>query len=157
LDWGVFVLVLALYFSRTPHQFGWVAGIATLWYQVKPHSCSFDADFSYESLAIPLAFRPVCLARRPSMGSWSYPEVKLATWVGLGAVVITHNITSYAQWYSSFSGRCISYKTSFCVNRLGTNSDFSVSLSQRHGRLSSKSRRKLKVQAGSVGRRHLLA
>lgn len=72
-----------------------MAGIATLIYITNPHFLIFDAIFSYETLALPLA---VCmlyiLARFESTGK-NYRRVILTAYIVLVAVTITHHMTDY--------------------------------------------------------------
>jgi len=95
---GRIVLVLALYlFSEYISSSARVAGIATLLYIANPDFLFFDAQFAYESLAIPLAIFVlfvVAFRSRASVGRHS--SLTLMIYLGLGAVVITHHITSYA-------------------------------------------------------------
>jgi len=72
-----------------------IAGIAVALYMTNPHFLFFDATFSYESLALPLAiFMLFTMARHEAVDKnnrWTL----LTTWIALGAVVITHHLTSY--------------------------------------------------------------
>lgn len=95
---GRLVLVLSLYlFYEYIISSARVAGIATLLYMVNPHFLLFDADFSYESFAIPLAmFVLFVVVRRRGESGGRHRGMTLAIWLGLGAVVVTHHVTSYA-------------------------------------------------------------
>lgn len=92
------VLVLALYLfykeiSNSPR----VAGIASLLYMTNPSFLFFDAQFAYESLA--LTFAALILwttARRACVPDSDRTGLTWAALLGLGAVVITHHVTSYA-------------------------------------------------------------
>jgi hypothetical protein len=73
-----------------------VAGIGAIIYAANPNFLYFDSQFSYESLAVPLA--AVCLlttamADRPGRGRGA--AVGLAIVLAAG-VVVTHHMTSYA-------------------------------------------------------------
>lgn len=72
-----------------------IAGIATILYMTNPHFLFFDTGFDYESLALPLATLVLfAMARHETPGSdrrW----MTLAAWVTLGAVVVTHHLTSF--------------------------------------------------------------
>jgi hypothetical protein len=75
---------------------GRVAGIGAVVYAANPNFLYFDSQFSYESLAVPLA--AVCLlatalADRPGRGQ--RPAIAIAI-VLAAAVVVTHHMTSYA-------------------------------------------------------------
>jgi hypothetical protein len=92
----VLVLALCLFFEHISSS-ARLAGIATLLYMANPHFLLFDADFSYESLALPLAmFVLFAVASRSGEPGGRHKGLTLAIWLGLGAVVITHHVTSYA-------------------------------------------------------------
>jgi hypothetical protein len=73
-----------------------IAGIGTLIYAANPNFLIFDAQYSYESLAVPLAAAALLTtawaARRES---GRLLAVTLSLLLG-GAVVVTHHMTSYA-------------------------------------------------------------
>src|SRR5438270_7507233 len=83
---GRLVLVLALYFFfEYLISSARVAGIATLLYMANPHFLFFDADFSYESLALPLAmFVLFAVASRLYGPLGRHRGLTLAPWLGLG-------------------------------------------------------------------------
>ena len=91
------VLVLALYlFYEYLSNSARVAGIATLLYAANPNFFG-NTGFAYESLAIPLAaFVLFAIVRRSYAPRGRRSGLTLAIWLGLGAVVITHHVTSYA-------------------------------------------------------------
>ena len=92
----LFVLSLYLSYERFSNS-GQVAGIATLLYMANSGFVSTDEMFSYESLALPLAaFVLFVVARRRFVAAGRRPGLSLIIWFGLGAVVITHHVTSYA-------------------------------------------------------------
>ncbi len=91
----VFVLALYLLYERFSNSER-VAGIATMVYMANPQFLFFEAMFSYESLAIPLAvFVLFALALRCWNPAGRRGGLTFTIWLGLGAVVITHHITSY--------------------------------------------------------------
>lgn len=92
------ILMLALFLLyETVTGSGRIAGLAAALYAASPHFLFFIADFSYESLALPiaiLAFAATLRARPPSGGrSRAWLVVALVLTAG---VVVTHHMTSYA-------------------------------------------------------------
>ncbi len=93
-------LVLALYlvYERVSASTR-AAGIATLLYMINPKLLFFDAQFSYESLALPFA---VLVLLALVYRAHAQPDdgerlgLTLVALLGLGALVITHHLTSYA-------------------------------------------------------------
>ncbi len=73
-----------------------VAGVAALIFVANPHFLFFDAQFAYESLALPLAATVLFILAR-SVHSAGRERVILAVAAGLVllAVVVTHHVTSY--------------------------------------------------------------
>ncbi|TME03322.1 MAG: hypothetical protein E6I80_19445 [Chloroflexi bacterium] len=149
---GRLVLILAVYlFFEHIISSARVAGIATLLYMANPHFLLFDADFSYESLALPLAmFVLFAVVSRSSEPGGRHRGLTLAIWLGLGTVVITHHVTSYALvaylllWtvVSSFNkGLLFTFRHKIA--------DFHASLyPQRHGAMHQSRDQKDKDQAG---------
>lgn len=95
------VLVFALYlFYEQFTNSARAAGIATVLYMANPAFLFFDSDFSYESFALPLAifvlFAVALRYSRPPSRYSRHRGLILAICLGLGAVVITHHVTSYA-------------------------------------------------------------
>ena len=94
------VLVLALYLAyERAGGSSRLAGIATLLYLCNPKLLFFDAQFSYESLGLPLValviMAMVCRAQsRPSDSSRF--GLTIVALLGLAAVIVTHHLTSYA-------------------------------------------------------------
>ncbi|HET9849392.1 MAG TPA: hypothetical protein VFR68_12665 [Candidatus Dormibacteraeota bacterium] len=90
------VAVLAIYFLyESLGGSSWVAGIAAALYAANPGFVFFDAQFSYESLALPLAALALfALARRADDKGRRYAWGAVAM-LGIVAVVITHHLTSY--------------------------------------------------------------
>lgn len=74
-----------------------VAGLAAALYAASPHYLFFDADFSYESLALPIALLALVavLRARPPAGSGNRAWLIAAVMLTAG-VVVTHHMTSYA-------------------------------------------------------------
>jgi hypothetical protein len=74
-----------------------VAGAATALYVTAPHFLFFDAQFSYQSLALPLVLLAVLAALRSAepgarwRGAWTAIAVAAAA-----GVVVTHHMSSYA-------------------------------------------------------------
>lgn len=92
----IFVLSLYLFYEHFTSS-ARVAGIATLLYMANPQFLFFDMDFSYESLALPLAvFVLLALAYRGDIHADRRKGLTLIIWLGLAAVVVTHHVTSYA-------------------------------------------------------------
>jgi hypothetical protein len=73
-----------------------IAGIGTLIYAANPNFLIFDAQYSYESLAVPLAAATLLTTAWAARREAGRPlAVVLALLLG-GAVVVTHHMTSYA-------------------------------------------------------------
>lgn len=94
------MLVLALYLAyERVSASSRLAGIATLLYMSNPKLIFFDAQFSYESLALPfasLALVALVYRARARAGNSGRFGLTLVALLGLGALVITHHLTSYA-------------------------------------------------------------
>ena len=90
------MLGLFLFFERVSGS-AHVAGIAAAVYCANSNFVFFNAQFAYESLALPLlVFGLMCLAERAAASpaekaAWTLPIV-----LSIGAVVVTHHLTSYA-------------------------------------------------------------
>jgi hypothetical protein len=91
------MLILFLYlFYENISSSDRVAGIATLLYMTNPHFLFFDAQFSYESLALPFAVMILfALARRITPQINVRIGFTIAIFLWLGVVVTTHHITTY--------------------------------------------------------------
>jgi len=73
-----------------------IAGIATILYMTNPHFISFDAQFSYESLSLPLAiFMLVMMARYEILSKNNRRYLAVIIWLILGTVVVTHHVTDF--------------------------------------------------------------
>ena len=92
------LLVLSLYLfveavSRSPR----IAAIATLLYMANPSFLIFDAQFAYESLALPLAlFALFCVHRRVEGPRRDAVAITVAFLITLFSTIVTHHITSIA-------------------------------------------------------------
>lgn len=95
---GRLVLALALFlFYEQVGRSARLAGIAALLYLINPKLIFFDAQFSYESLALPLtALLFFLLARRARAGEHERLGLTLGALLALGALVVTHHLTSFA-------------------------------------------------------------
>ncbi len=71
-----------------------VAGLACLLYGANPNFLYWSAQFSYESLALPLAAFTLYLVARRSVPR-SSPRISLLAAASILAVVITHHLSSY--------------------------------------------------------------
>ena len=93
---GRLLLVLALFlFLERATTSARLAGIATLVYMANPSFLFFDAQFAYESLALPLAFFVLFCVVRRERGVWSGSiAMTLAIILGIATVVVTHHVTS---------------------------------------------------------------
>ena len=93
--WLVFVPSLYLIYERISSSM-WIAGIATLLYMTNPNFVFFDSIFAYESLALSLAvFVLFLVVRRGDTSMQPRPGFTIAAWLGIGAVVVTHHLTSF--------------------------------------------------------------
>jgi hypothetical protein len=95
---GRLVLMLALFLlieqvSRSSR----VAGIAAALYCANPNFLLFDADFAYESLALPLAAMVLFLAARRADARTAREGIGLTVvaLLALFAVIVTHHLTAY--------------------------------------------------------------
>ncbi len=92
----VLVLGLFLLYERIARS-ARIAGIATLVYMSNPKLIFFDAQFAYESLAIPLAVFTLCvLTIRATDPITDRRGTTVVALLGLGATVVTHHLSSYA-------------------------------------------------------------
>src|SRR6266699_1386203 len=72
-----------------------MAGIATIIYMTNPHFLFFDAAFSYETLALPLATFMLYILARYEIKDKDHRWVIFTAWVVLAAVTITHHMTDF--------------------------------------------------------------
>lgn len=90
------VLGLFLFFEQVSRS-ARVAGIATALYMANPNFVYFLAQFSYESLALPLAVVVLFAAvRRARTHGDGHLGLSFMVMVGLAGVVTTHHLTSFA-------------------------------------------------------------
>lgn len=92
------ILMLALFLLyESVTGSGRVAGLAAALYAASPHFLFFIADYSYESLALPLAILALAaiLRARPPAGGGRRAWL-IAALVLTAGVVVTHHMTSYA-------------------------------------------------------------
>src|SRR3989440_314611 len=91
------LMILALYmFYEQVTMSSRMAGIATMIYMTNPHFLFFDAIFSYETLALPIAtFMLYILARYNGMGNNNYRWMLFIAWLALVALTTIHHITDY--------------------------------------------------------------
>lgn len=90
----VFLVSLFFFFAMVSRSTR-VAGIACLVYMANPMFLYFNAGFSYESLALPLAALSLYLImRRGHSGPARWTGLTIIALVALAAVVTTHHVTS---------------------------------------------------------------
>lgn len=96
---GRIVFVISLYmFYRRVSGSEQLAGIATLLYMANPSFLFFGAMFSYESLALPFAGLAMFAITRWLYGRNSNSfSLTLVMAIAMGAVIVTHHITTYAM------------------------------------------------------------
>ncbi len=91
------VLTLALYlFYERVGGSARVAGLAALLYLSNPKLIFFDGQFSYESLALPLALLALFALARRRAGAPGWVGLTLVALLGLAGTIVTHHLTSYA-------------------------------------------------------------
>jgi hypothetical protein len=73
-----------------------VAGIGTLIYAANPNFLIFDAQYAYESLAVPLAAATLLTTAWAARREAGRPLAMILALLLGGAVVVTHHMTSYA-------------------------------------------------------------
>lgn len=92
----LFALALYLFFEQVGRS-ARIAGIATVLYMVNPKFIVFDAQFAYESLALPItALLLFLLVRRSRERGALRLGLTVAALPTLGLLVITHHLTSFA-------------------------------------------------------------
>jgi hypothetical protein len=91
----IFALAIYLFFEHftdSPRM----AGIAALLYMANPGYLFFDMNFAYESLALPLAvFVLFAVVQRGKAPKGKRVGLNVVILLGLGAVVVTHHLTSF--------------------------------------------------------------
>lgn len=95
---GRLLLVLALFlFYEEISRSTQVAGLATLLYMANPNFVYFGAQFSYESLALPLAALALAvLVLRSRFYAGSRVGLNLVALIVTAAIITTHHITTYS-------------------------------------------------------------
>ncbi len=88
------VLSLFLLFEQITNS-SRIAGIGVLIYMANPHFLFFDAIYSYETLALPLATFTLYILARYDIVDKDHRLVIFMAWIVLAAVTITHNMTDY--------------------------------------------------------------
>jgi hypothetical protein len=91
----IFALTLFIFFEKTAHS-ARLAGIAMVIYFSNPNFVFFDAQYAYETLAIPmLALVLFLLQHRKVSKGWNRAAFGLAAVITIGALVATHHVSSY--------------------------------------------------------------
>lgn len=92
------VLSLALYlFYEQVGRSARVAGIAAVLYMTNPNFLYFDAQFSYESLALPLTIVVLfAVERRLNVRGSYWVGLNVVTILVIAAIVVTHHLTGFA-------------------------------------------------------------
>lgn len=93
---GRILLVLSLFlFVERATSSSRVAGVAGLIYMANPSFLFFDAQFAYESLALPLAFFVLYCVLRRGESLWSgSTSMTVVILIGIASVVVTHHVTA---------------------------------------------------------------
>lgn len=93
----VFILALFFFYEQLGHS-SWIGGVAALVYMANPYFVFFDAQFAYESLALPLAAITLYSVARRGRERDNRHRLGLTVVIllGLGATLTTHHLTSYA-------------------------------------------------------------
>ncbi|HET8912946.1 MAG TPA: hypothetical protein VFN23_15845, partial [Ktedonobacteraceae bacterium] len=107
----VMVLVLFLLNEQITRS-ARIASIATMIYIANPHFLFFDAQFAYESLALPLAIFVMFALVRYETLSIDRRWLVIVTWVVLGALVATHHLTNFI-----FEGLFILWSITYVILR----------------------------------------
>lgn len=90
------ILALFLLYEQASHD-ARIASVAVLVYAANPGFLFFDAQFAYESLALPLALFVVwCVQRRETGGARHPLSFTVALLVGIAAVVVSHHVSAMA-------------------------------------------------------------
>lgn len=72
-----------------------MAGIATTIYMVNPHFIFFDSNYSYETLALPLAICAFYILARFEKVGGKHRWIIFTSWIILIALTFTHHMTDY--------------------------------------------------------------
>nr|MBA2570467.1 hypothetical protein [Chloroflexota bacterium] len=93
----LFVVSLFLFYERAGGS-ARLAGVATVVYMANPSFLTFDAQFAYESLALPMAVMVLwCVARREDGPRAARIPLTVTLFIGLVAVITTHHVTAIAM------------------------------------------------------------
>jgi hypothetical protein len=107
----VMVLVLFLLNEQITRS-ARIASIATMIYIANPHFLFFDAQFAYESLALPLAIFVMFALVRYETLSVDRRWLVIVAWVVLGALIATHHLTNFI-----FEGLFILWSITYVILR----------------------------------------
>ena len=91
----LFVLALFLFFEQAGRS-ARIASLATLLYMANPNFSFFDAQFAYESIALPFAMFAMYAATRQQTVPDNRFGLTLAVLLAVAAVVPAHHLTAYA-------------------------------------------------------------
>jgi hypothetical protein len=91
----LFVLGLFLFFEQAGRS-ARIASLATLLYMANPNFAFFDAQFAYESIALPFAMFAMYAATRQQTVTDNRFGLTLAVLLAVAAVVPAHHLTAYA-------------------------------------------------------------
>src|SRR5258708_34541039 len=89
---GVLLLSLFMFFEHVSSS-ARIAGVALLVYMANANFIFFDAQYSYESLALPLAVLGFYIAAKGVSSSQSRISYTLMALLGIAAVTFTHHLT----------------------------------------------------------------
>lgn len=119
------LMILALYlFYEHITNSSRMASIALVIYMANPHFLLFDAIYSYETLALPLATFMIYILARYSDSDKSYRRVIATAWIVLAAVTVTHHMTDFffdgllLLWAGVSFFRPASRKTRICLTAI---------------------------------------
>jgi hypothetical protein len=88
------ILSLFMLYEQVTHS-SRMAGIATIIYMINPHFLFFDAIYSYESFALPLAIFMMYILIRFQAKNKESRWILLAAYIALLAITITHHMTDF--------------------------------------------------------------
>ena len=90
----VMILSLFLLYERVTKS-ARVAGLALIIYMTNPHFLFFDAQFAYESLALPLVALTLFIMTDHELFHGDYRWITCAVWLLLAALTVTHHATDF--------------------------------------------------------------
>ncbi len=91
---GVLLLSLFMFFEHISSS-ARIAGLAVLVYMANANFIFFDAQYSYESLALPLAVLVLYIAAKGVSANRNRVSYILMALLGIAAVTFTHHLTAY--------------------------------------------------------------